>query len=81
MHPSKTRDAIIEQLLNSDEVKLHGYKLVKCQACKSPTLDNYYICPACGWEYDPMCLTSCSPSSVNSNFSPAEHAATLCFRG
>lgn len=77
MHPSKTRDAIIEQLLNSDEVKLHGYKLVKCQACKSPTLDNYYICPTCGWEYDPVCTRDHFSSAVNNGFSPIEYASNL----
>lgn len=29
-----------------------GFQIVKCPVCGSDTLDNFYICPHCGWEYD-----------------------------
>ena len=28
------------------------FKFVRCPVCHRLTLDNYYICPHCGWEYD-----------------------------
>lgn len=74
MYPKTVRDAIVEQLLNSDEVKIHGYKVVKCQACRNPTLDNYYVCPTCGWEYDPFCTSDIFPSGVNFGMSPLDYA-------
>lgn len=73
MHPMKVRDMIVNQLLSSDEVKIHGYELVKCQSCGGPTLDNYYICPTCGWEYDPACKSDTTVSSVNGGVSPYDY--------
>ena len=29
-----------------------GYRIVRCPICGKLTLDNYYICSRCGWEYD-----------------------------
>jgi len=29
-----------------------GFKIVKCPVCGKETLDDYFICPHCGWEYD-----------------------------
>ena len=29
-----------------------GYRTVNCPVCGKLTLDNHYICPGCGWEYD-----------------------------
>ena len=29
-----------------------GYKIVNCPVCGKETLDDYFICPTCGWEYD-----------------------------
>ena len=27
-------------------------QLLKCPVCGKETLDDYFICPTCGWEYD-----------------------------
>ena len=34
------------------EYKEFGFKVVDCPVCGGETLDSYYICPTCGWEYD-----------------------------
>lgn len=30
----------------------YGFNVVICPNCREETLDNYFICPHCGWEYD-----------------------------
>lgn len=34
------------------EYKECGFQLVKCPVCGNETLDSYFICPCCNWEYD-----------------------------
>lgn len=34
------------------EYKEFGFQIIKCPVCQKDTLDNNYICPTCGWEYD-----------------------------
>ena len=29
-----------------------GFKIVNCPICGKETLDDYFICPTCGWEYN-----------------------------
>ena len=29
-----------------------GFQIVNCPVCGAQTLDNHWICPHCGWEYD-----------------------------
>ena len=42
----------IEQLKNTEEYKTGYFTIVKCPICGKHTLDMFYICPECGWEYD-----------------------------
>lgn len=28
------------------------YTVILCPVCNGKTLDNHWICPHCGWEYD-----------------------------
>lgn len=37
---------------DTDEFKEYGYKIVTCPVCGCETLDHYWICENCGWEYD-----------------------------
>lgn len=62
-----------EQLMKTDEFTNFDYRLVKCPVCKKDTLDNYYICPTCGWEYDPLCESDSTVSSVNGGVSPYDY--------
>lgn len=41
-----------KQLMETYEFKNCGYKIVKCPVCGNDTLDSYWICDNCGWEYD-----------------------------
>lgn len=41
-----------KQLMETYEFKNCGYKIVTCPVCGSKTLDSYWICDKCGWEYD-----------------------------
>ena len=41
-----------EQLLNTVEYKDLGYNIVTCPVCGNYSLDSYWICDNCGWEYD-----------------------------
>jgi ribosomal protein L37AE/L43A len=34
------------------EYKDYGYNIVTCPICGKETLDNYWICEHCNWEYD-----------------------------
>ena len=34
------------------EYKECGFQLVRCPVCGKETLDSYFICPHCKWEYD-----------------------------
>lgn len=42
------------------EYKEYGYNIVTCPICGKETLDNYWVCENCGWEYDGN-LTEYSP--------------------
>lgn len=46
------------------EFKEYGYNIVRCPICGHQTLDNYWICEHCGWEYDGNILDE-QYSSVN----------------
>lgn len=39
-------------LKNTDEYKKLGYSIITCPICGEETLDCYWICQNCGWEYD-----------------------------
>ncbi len=42
----------MEDVRNTPEFKEYEYSLVMCPVCGHLTLDNYYVCDTCGWEYD-----------------------------
>lgn len=39
-------------LRDTAEYKEHGFKIVTCPICGNETLDMYWVCEHCGWEYD-----------------------------
>lgn len=51
--PSATAyERITEELIRSGEYEKLGYRVVDCPICGHRTLDMYWICPRCRWEYD-----------------------------
>lgn len=38
--------------MNSEEYKEHEFWIIDCPICGRKTLDSFYICSGCGWEYD-----------------------------
>lgn len=42
----------VEELKETEEFKKYGYTIVKCPICGQPTLDMFWICDRCGWEFD-----------------------------
>lgn len=42
----------VEDLMNSEEYKNHRFSIVDCPICGRKTLDMFWICSGCGWEYD-----------------------------
>ena len=45
-------DDKVEALMNSEEYQKYGFSIVDCPICGRKTLDNFWICCGCGWEYD-----------------------------
>lgn len=39
-------------LRSTQEYQKLGYQIVICPVCGNETLDGYWICQHCGWEYD-----------------------------
>ena len=55
-----------EYRLGAEGEEFHSPTL--CPVCQRPTLNNYYICQNCGWEYD---------QALDNEYSCA-NGATLC---
>lgn len=41
-----------QDLKNTPEYRSDMFRIVTCPVCGYPTLDMYWICEHCGWEYD-----------------------------
>ena len=41
-----------QNLKNTPEYRSGMFRIVTCPVCGYPTLDMYWICEHCGWEYD-----------------------------
>ena len=51
-------------LRKTKEFLEYGFKIVTCPICKNETLDDFFICQHCGWEYD-GCIKEDDYSSAN----------------
>ena len=39
-------------LMDAEEYKKDGFRIIDCPICGQKTMDSYWICSGCGWEYD-----------------------------
>lgn len=57
------------ELMETYEFKECGFKIVTCPICGNETLDSYWICDNCDWEYDgtinPNDYSECNHSTIN----------------
>ena len=55
-------------LRSTQEYQELGYRIVICPVCGKETLDSYWICQHCGWEYDgtmeERTYSSCNKSTI-----------------
>ena len=42
----------VKELKETEEFKKYGFTIVKCPICGEPTLDRFWVCDNCGWEFD-----------------------------
>jgi rRNA maturation protein Nop10 len=63
-----TQPSIPFDLRDTPECKEFGFQIVNCPVCGKETLDDYFICPTCGWEYDGITeendFSSCNKTTV-----------------
>ena len=52
-------------LKNTPEYRSGMFRIVSCPVCGHPTLDMYWICAHCGWEYDNELQTEDEESPCN----------------
>ena len=54
-----------QDLKNTPEYRSGMFRIVFCPVCGHPTLDMYWICEHCGWEYDNELQTEDEESPCN----------------
>ena len=54
-----------QDLKNTPEYRSGMFRIVTCPVCGHPTLDMYWICAHCGWEYDIELQTEDEESPCN----------------
>ena len=63
----------VEDLMNSEEYKNHGFSIVDCPICGRKTLDMFWICSGCGWEYDIFINYEANEESLCNGCTPSEY--------
>ena len=66
-------DDTVENLVNSEEYKNHGFSIVDCPICGRKTLDMFWICSGCGWEYDIFINYEANEESLCNGCTPDEY--------
>lgn len=62
----------VEELKKTEEFQKYGYTIVKCPICGEPTLDSFWICDNCNWEFDGAVLPE--------HYSSANHCTVAEYR-
>lgn len=66
-------DDNVENLVNTEEYKNHGFSIVDCPICGRKTLDMFWICSGCGWEYDIFINYEANEKSFCNGCTPDEY--------
>jgi len=66
-------DDNVENLVNTKEYKNHGFSIVDCPICGRKTLDMFWICSGCGWEYDIFINYEANEESLCNGCTPDEY--------
>ena len=66
-------DDNVENLVNTEEYKNHGFSIVDCPICGRKTLDMFWVCSGCGWEYDIFINYEANEKSLCNGCTPDEY--------
>ena len=66
-------DDNVENLVNTEEYKNHGFSIVDCPICGRKTLDMFWVCLGCGWEYDIFINYEANEESLCNGCTPDEY--------
>ena len=66
-------DDNIENLVNTEEYQKYGFSIVDCPICGRKTLDMFWICSGCGWEYDIFINYEANEESLCNGCTPDEY--------
>ena len=67
-------DDNVENLVNTEEYKNHGFSIVDCPICGRKTLDMFWVCSGCGWEYDIFINYEANEESLCNGCTPSEYS-------
>lgn len=66
-------DDNVENLVNTEEYKNHGFSIVDCPICGRKTLDMFWVCSGCGQEYDLFINYETNEESLCNGCTPDEY--------
>ena len=66
-------DDNVENLVNTEESQKYGFSIVDCPICGRKTLDMFWICSGCGWEYDIFINYEANEESLCNGCTPDEY--------
>ena len=66
-------DDNVENLVNTEEYQKYGFSIVDCPICGRKTLDMFWVCPGCGWEYDIFINYEANEESLCNGCTPDEY--------
>ena len=62
-----------DDLVNTEEYQKYGFSIVDCPICGRKTLDMFWVCPGCGWEYDIFINYEANEKSFCNGCTPDEY--------
>ena len=62
-----------DDIVNTEEYQKYGFSIVDCPICGRKTLDMFWICSGCGWEYDIFINYEANEKSFCNGCTPDEY--------